>query len=194
MSVLLQKISNWKFILPLFILFCLFSFIIFPYYQSRMAAIAGENIEPLDIRFSYTTVEVKKAFETLTAEGRAIYRFVTAEIDMIYPVVYGLTFILVLANLVKKMWGADSKCILLAFFPLTGVLFDYLENFNTLELLKSYPDISPASVSYGEQLTRLKHGMLFLSLALIIVLAISLMVTRLFMNKKELTPKHTRSV
>ena len=76
MKKLLIKLSNWKFILPLFILFLVFPVFLFPYYQGRMAKMAGEDITPLDSRFSYSYAEVKRDFDKLGSEGRDIYRFV----------------------------------------------------------------------------------------------------------------------
>lgn len=168
--------SNWKFILPVFILFLIFPAVLFPRYQDRMAEVAGQEIVPLDSRFSYTYDEVKTDFDKLGSAGRKTYRFVIANIDMAFPVFYGLLFILILAWLLKKTTGAHSGWILLSLFPCIGITFEYLENFNTLSLLDSYPIITEESTSWGQQMTRLKHIFLLLSVAFILLLAITLLV------------------
>jgi len=137
-----------------------------------MAEVAGGGVQPLDTRFSYTTAEVSDTFQKLGSEGRAIYESVVGRIDMIYPLVYGALFILVLAYLLRKTADRTSGFILLALIPLSGVTFDYLENLNTLKLLHQFPDLSAQSVEWGEQMTKLKHGTLFFSLGMVILLAI----------------------
>jgi hypothetical protein len=165
MKNILVKMSNWKFILPLFILFLIFPALLFPHYQGCMAEIAGQEVMPLDSRFSYTYDEVKNDFGKLGSEGRNTYRLVIAKVDMLFPVFYVPLFILVLAWLLKKITREDSAWTVLSLFPVVGILFEYLENFNTLSLLDSYPAITEDSVSWGERMTRLKHIFLMLSIA-----------------------------
>ena len=186
MIKILQSTSTWKYILPLFILFCGVTFYIFPKYQSQLREIAGEEVKPLDTRFSYTLEEVVSDFEKLGVEGRHVYQFIVGRIDMIFPVIYGLFFILTLAYLLKKITPPHSKWMLIALLPVLGMLFDYLENFNTLSLLKNYPDLSAQGVAWGEQMTRLKHGFLFLSIGLILFLAIGVVIKKL-MHRKDKT-------
>ena len=69
MKNILDKLSNWKLLLPLFILFLIFPVVLFPYHQQRMAEFAGEEVTPLDSRFSYSYNEVKNDFEKLGVEG-----------------------------------------------------------------------------------------------------------------------------
>ena len=187
MKKILAKISNWKFILPFFILFLIFPAVLFPYYQGRMSEIAGQEILPLDSRFSYTYDEVKSDFDKLGSEGRDLYRLVIARVDNAFALFYGPLFILVLAWLLKKVTREDSGWILLALFPCIGILFEYLENFNTLSLLDSYPTITEESVSRGESLTQLKHIFLMLSVAFMPLLAVTLLV-------KNLKLRRTRAV
>ena len=176
MTAILSKTSNWKFIVPLFLLFALFSFYLFPHYQSRMTEAAGEPVAGLDTRFSYTTEEVQRDFDALGPAGRDLYGFVVGTIDMIYPLIYGLLFVLVLAWLLKRTAGPSSSRMMLALLPLAGVLLDYLENINTLRLLAAYPDFSPDAVSWGERMTQFKHAFGLLSVAMAAFLAIVLVI------------------
>jgi hypothetical protein len=187
MKKLLIQMSNWKFILPLFILFLIVFVFIFPNYQGRMAEIAGQEVTPLDSRFSYNYDEVKKDFDKLGPEGRNTYRFVISKIDMLFPVIYGLLFILILAWLLKKITPEGSNWVLLSLFPCIGIIFEYLENFNTLSLLDNYPDITAENVTWGEQMTRLKHIFLFLSVAFMPLLALTLLIKTLRRKKYAIT-------
>ena len=191
MKNILDKMSNWKFILPFFILFLIFPFFLFPYHQERMARLAGQEIMPLDSRFSYSYNEVKNDFDKLGVEGRNVYRTAIGVVDMIFPLIYGPLFILVLAWLLKRLTRRDSNWILLAWFPLIGILFEYLENFNTLSLLNNYPAITESAVSYGEQMTQLKHIFLMLSVVFMPLLGIALLIKN-FKRKQEGTLASTR--
>jgi hypothetical protein len=182
---ILNAASNWKFILPLFLLFAIFSFFLFPEYQSKMTEAAGEELAPLDTRFSYNTEEVTYFFDKLGPDGRDIYGTVAGRIDMLYPIVYAALFALVIAYLAKKLTHPDSKWLLVALLPVGGMIFDYLENFNTINLLKNYPNITADAVNYGQQMTRVKHVLLLFSVGLIIVLAVVVLVRKIARQKKR---------
>ena len=129
---MLRKYSNWKIMLPSSILFIIFTLIIFPFYLSQLNEIANEKVLFLDGRLSYNYEQVNILFNKMGREGRDIYHFMAGKVDMIYPIVYSLFFVLLLASLLKKIFSQKSKIILISLLPLIGMLFDYLENFNTL--------------------------------------------------------------
>lgn len=166
-------------ILIVFFLLVTFSVFTFPAYQAKMAAAAGEPVEPLDTRFSYSAEEVVAVFEKLGAEGRSVYRIVVGRIDMIFPLLYGSLFILVLASLLKKVVPYRSRLMLLAFFPLIGMLFDYLENVKILRLLDTFPNVSSETVAFAERFTLLKHAFLFTCVAMIVLLILFVIMKRL---------------
>jgi hypothetical protein len=182
---LLSRISNWKFILPLFVVFALFSFFIFPEYQSRMMEAAGQEIAPLDTRFQYSAADVRRDFDALGQSGREIYKIVVARVDMLFPIVYGLLFVLLLAYLLRKASHDQSRWLLLSLLPLTGVIFDFLENFNILRLLIEHPDFSEETVAYGERMIQLKHVLLFVSVGLMAVLVIAWLIRKVLPPKKR---------
>ena len=175
---ILSKASTWKFILPLLLLVVAFSVFVFPYYQSKLHAIA-EGFKPLDIRFAYTADEVRADFQSLGSVGREIYQTVVGKVDMAYPLFYGSFLVLLMANVIKKVAGPDSPRLLISLLPLAGVVFDYLENFNTLGLLRNFPNLSAAAVEWGELMTRLKHITGMTSVGLIIVFAILILIRRI---------------
>jgi len=67
--------------------------------------------------------------------------------------------------------------------PLIGALFDYLENFNTLNLLDKFPNITSEQVSYGSQMTQLKWVFLIMSILLVFTLAITITVQKFLMKR-----------
>ncbi len=178
MIQLLNNVSNWRFLLPLMITTFAFSFVVFPYYQARLTALSDGEFRPLDTQFLYTSQEVRNGFEALGEEGRGVYRMVVGQLDMIYPVFYGLFLVLLLANVVKKIAPPGSSRVLIALLPLLGVLLDYLENMNTLRLLSDFPAVDDGRVQWGAMMTRMKHIVGMTSVGTIIVLTILLVVQR----------------
>ena len=134
-----------------------------------MIEAAGQEVEPLDMRSSYSHDEVVALFEILATEGRNVYTTVVGRIDMLYPLLYGSLFILVLAWLLKKVLPHRSRWMLLSFFPLVGMLFDYLENIHILKLLDTFPDLDSNTVALTERFTLLKHAFLFASVGMIML-------------------------
>lgn len=180
---MLRRYSNWRMILPSSVLFILYTLIIFPFYLSQINEIANEKVLFLDGRFKYNYEQVNSLFDKMGIEGRYIYHFMAGKVDMIYPVIYGVFFVLLLASLLKKIFSKKSKIIFLSFLPLIGALFDYLENFNTLNLLDKFPNITSEQVSYGSQMTQLKWVFLIMSILLVFTLAITITVQKFLMKR-----------
>ena len=188
MIKLLQRISNWKFILLFFLFFAYMTFYLFPRYQSQLNKLAGEEVQILDARFSYSISEVNNLFDKLGTEGRALYTIVIGRVDMIYPISYAVFCGLLLALLLKTIWRRKPQLIIIALLPVLGALFDYLENFNTLNLLGQYPNIEEQQVAWGELLTRIKQVILVAAVSLIVLLMIILLVKTIIRRKQK---RHT---
>ena len=174
--------ANWKTILPLFILLIGFIVYAFPKYQNQINSLTGEKLTSLDARMHYTKEEVILLFNKMGTEGRNIYRFISSRIDMAYPVVYGLFFILVLASLLKNFIPSTSLWKWLLVLPVIGVTFDYLENVSVLKLLATFPEITNTQVAFASQMTSLKWYFLYASL--IVILFLTLIGVIRFFRKK----------
>ena len=172
MRTQLAQISNWKPILFFLIINLVFVFYIFPNYQTRLEAAAEKEVKILDARPNYTFDEVQALFSDLGEKGRAIYREEIRMADMVYPLVYAVVLILLLAFLVKKIAGSSSNWMYLSLLPLLIILFDYQENFNTLSMLEQYDSLSAVMVEKGAQLTNLKWVFAKMNLGLIGLLSL----------------------
>lgn len=172
----IEKIANWKMIIVLAVVFLFFMLYLFPTYQAEINDIAGYEIQLLDGRFSYTKTVVTKAFEAMGGEGRKMYQFIVGFIDMIYPVVYGCLFFLLLVKLTKR--NLSSRLKLIYFIPLMAVLFDYIENIGILKMLNNYPSIPESQVNINSLATSMKWIFVLLSLLPVFVLSISKLFTK----------------
>ncbi|MDP2236229.1 MAG: hypothetical protein Q8J88_07340 [Bacteroidales bacterium] len=163
-------------ILLLFLILLSFNLVLFPSFNNVFEV---ENLRILDIRFSYTHDEIILLFNQLGEVGRQIYTFQTAVVDMIYPLVYSiflyLLFDLALGISVQRKIKKNIK-----FLPFGIAFFDYLENFNTLQMLSDFPEILNFSASAGSLCTSIKWilAVIVLLLLLGIVIEIVLRIKR----------------
>lgn len=169
MKQLLLTLSDWRILLAFLLISSSFSIYFFPHNHNKINDIAGKELKTLDVRSSYTPDEVQELFTEMKEGGREIYHHITSVVDMIYPVAYTMLMISLLVFLVKKIWGPDSSWLYLGLLPLGPMIFDYLENFNTLGLLASFPELSESAVQYGSTVTGIKWGIAFVCLGLIVL-------------------------
>lgn len=181
---ILRRASNWKSILPLFVILLGCMLFVFPKYRSDINTIANEKVRSLDGRINYNLEEVTRLFDTLGDEGREIYKIVSGRIDMAYPIVYCLFSILLLAYVIKKIIPPNSKWIYLSLSPLLGTMFDYIENFNILKMLNEYPNITTKQVAYSALMTQMKW--IFLSLAFgVMIISLPMWLIKKLRNTKK---------
>ena len=177
----LNRIANWKFIVPLTILFLAFPLFFFEYYQLQIDAIAGSELKILDVRLSYSFSDVNGLFSAMGSEGREIYSIISGRVDMVFPMVNSLLMILILFNLLKRVDAPNSKWLYLSLLPILGGFFDLLENFNSLNLINSFPNITHDQVATASLITSLKWSSSLPVLGLLLVLIV--MVLRMKMTK-----------
>lgn len=161
-----QLLSKWaipKVILPLFILNLVFALFLFPRYENQLSHIAGEKVQILDKYPIYTKAQVMELFTKIKAEGREVHRFMTSVVDMIYPLIYGPFLMLLITFLLKKVFGPRAGGIGFVFgICLLLMMVDYAENFTTLQLLNSFPNLEDSVVSRGSTTANLKLVLLLL--------------------------------
>ena len=163
----LNRIANWKFIIPLSIVFLSFPLFFFEHYQSKIDAVAGSGLKILDVRLSYSFDDVNGLFAAMGSEGRKIYSIISGKVDMVFPIVNSLLLILILLNLLKRVNLPSSKWLYLSLLPLLAGFFDFLENFTILNLLNSYPNITYDHVATASLITSLKWSSSMLVIGLI---------------------------
>lgn len=166
MTNILDFLANPTCLLLFGLLFLLFVGI-FLYFQGKINR--GQRRPSLDSRNGYTCAEVKDYFDAIGAEGRDIYRFVVGRVDMVFPIVYGLLMLSAMAWLYRAYGGRFPILMGLFCLPVLTMLFDYLENFNTLRLLKSYPELVESEVKRASRITLIKRYLFIASLLTVIL-------------------------
>ena len=140
--------------------------------QANMSAIAGSEVEMIDLRKNYDLEEINDFFTRIKKEGRQIHRYATGVTDMLFPFFYGILFILINAFLLKNITNHKSSWIYLSLIPILLMLVDFRENFNTLKLLDAFPNMTEVQVHSASTVTGIKSLLTSLSLTLTLVLGI----------------------
>jgi hypothetical protein len=90
----------------------------------------------------YTPDYVNSLLNALGSDGRNAYLFQQIPLDLIYPCLFGVTYCLIFAFIIKKLGKENSFLFYFCFIPVFAGIFDYLENIGIIIILKSYPDNS----------------------------------------------------
>jgi hypothetical protein len=124
----------------------------------------------------YNQDYVNELFRTLGQNGREIYLTNQIPVDMIYPLLFGLTYSLLLAYFLKKLNKLKSPFTYLCLLPIIAGIADYLENIGIITMLKSYPNFTETTVNATNTFSVVKStstSIFFIALiAILIILGI----------------------
>ena len=128
---------------------------------------------------------VSELFNTLGKNGRETYLTNQIPIDMIYPLLFGLSYCLLLGYFLKKLNKLYTPYSYLCLLPIIAGIFDYLENFGIITMLNTYPDLTNLLVSSTNIFTILKSVSTSLFFITLIIVLISLGISGLNRKKKS---------
>ncbi len=94
--------------------------------------------EILDIKLGYTPETAMRVLESQGEYGRQLSRYLLL-LDMVYPVVYGLLFILLLYRFMPRTPVPFLEYVIYA-FPVVAVIADWLENIWELRMIHGFPE------------------------------------------------------
>ena len=143
----LEKNTSGKKILGLFILTnVVYLFMLFVTIPKTMGF--SNEMKLLDmLPTGYNRDYVNELFRTLGENGREIYLTNQLPVDMIYPLLFGLTYSLLLAYFLKKLNKLKSPFTYLCLLPIIAGIVDYLENIGIITMLNNYPDLTETTVN-----------------------------------------------
>jgi hypothetical protein len=141
---ILNNLSSWfakKTNLLIFIVASLIfvGFIIFvlPAVSATTKEITGTSLSP-DTSFFYTVERLYQIVEIYGETGRQYYINSRFTFDVIWPLVYGFFLVTALSMTFKKPI-AKKSFYMFNLLPLSGIIFDYLENITIAYLMFKYP-------------------------------------------------------
>ena len=120
----------------------------------------------------FTPEYAKDLFNTLGEEGRKFYLCRQIPTDMIYPLLFGITYCLIIGFFLKILQKSDTKLLYLSIFPLIAGFFDYCENIGIIMLLKNWPDFSESLAHTTNVFSIIKSVTSTITFSLLIILLI----------------------
>ena len=131
----------------------------------------------------YNKNYVNELFRALGENGREIYLTNQIPVDMIYPLLFGLTYTLLLAYFLKKLNKLKSPYTYLCLLPIFAGIADYLENIGIITMLKSYPDLTEISVNATNTFSVIKSTSTSIYFIILIIILIILGIKFVRRNK-----------
>lgn len=116
---------------------------------------------------------VSQLFNSLGEIGRETYLNYQIPVDMIYPLLFGLTYCLLLAYFLKKINKLNTPYTYLCLIPIIAGITDYLENLGIIAMLKSYPDLTEITVKTNSSFSVLKSistSVFFIVLTIVLII------------------------
>lgn len=136
---------------------------------AQIKILAGEELDALDLYFSYNSSEVYPLLEAYGEKGRQYYAQFEMTADAVYPIIYTL----LLCALIGYTWKAfilrKNQFSFIIFVPFLVFLFDYAENSCIIGLLKNYPTQIDWLVNLSSIFTTLKWTSVGLCMVIILV-------------------------
>ena len=116
---------------------------------------------------------VSELFSYLGENGRETYLTSQIPVDMIYPLLFGLSYCLLLGYFLKKLNKLTSPYLYLCLLPVIAGISDYLENIGIIVMLNNYPDLTETTVNVTNIFTVLKSistSIFFITLIVILII------------------------
>lgn len=169
---ILEKNISGKKVLTLFILTnTVYAFMLMVTIPKIMGFSNGMKLLDM-LPTGYNLDYVNELFRTLGVNGREIYLTNQIPVDMIYPLLFGLTYSCLLAYFLKKLNKLKSPFIYLCLLPIIAGITDYMENIGIITMLNSYPDLTQTAAKTTNIFTMIKSGSTTLFFIVLIVILI----------------------
>ena len=124
----------------------------------KVMAYAG-GIKLLDMMpLGYNMAYVDTLFSSLDQAGRDAYLYRQIPLDMVYPLLFAISFSLLLAYFLNKLNLLKTPFLYGCLLPLVAGAADYAENFGIIALLTNYPQLSKNTVIITNSFSVLKSA------------------------------------
>jgi hypothetical protein len=130
----------------------------------------------------YNPEYMNSLMNQLGKEGRDAYLFQQIPADMVYPLLFAISWCLVLAWFLNKLGKLNGSLFYLSLLPVFAGAFDYFENIGMIIILNSYPE-------NGDTLTHITNVFSILKSTLTTVYFIALIIILLIFLIKKLKNK-----
>ena len=136
----INRISNWKTLVGLILLYILFPAVLFRNAEEEINALAGKDVGIIDLTFGFNPQRTLQMVEDYGETGRHYYAMAVLTIDSIFPVAYAFLFAVMITLIYRQLIGGPVRYLNL--LPFVAMGFDFLENIAIVSMLKHYPEQS----------------------------------------------------
>ena len=184
MNKIIERNVSGKKVLGLFMLTNLvYAFMLMVTIPKTMGFANGMNLlDMMPTGYDYTYVN--ELFSALGDNGRETYLTNQIPVDMIYPLLFGLTYSFLLAYFLKKINKLKTPFIYLCLLPIIAGIADYFENIGIITMLNSYPDITETIVNTTSTFSVIKSSSTSLFFIVIIIILILFLKSLIKKNKR----------
>ena len=147
LSNLAHRYASGRNILIFFVVQMLISAVLLPYMQTKFDPLGVLGV--LDLKFGFTPDEAYNMLSAYGEEGRKVYFLIEACIDIIYPIIYTITNLLLLSFVFKRGFPADSFIQKLNILPLLVIIADLAENSGIITILNAFPERADSAANFA---------------------------------------------
>ncbi len=138
----LYKISNGWTVVAGLLIFSLFLVLVLPAQAEKADKYSRDAGSP-DQSFIYSADDLYRMAEAYGSEGRAAYVNARVTFDVIFPIAYAFFLLTSIGWTLSKASAKGSTWRWFIYFPLLGLVFDYLENTGAAIVMSRFPAESP---------------------------------------------------
>ncbi|MGI9530543.1 hypothetical protein [Lutimonas sp.] len=116
---------------------------------------------------------VNELFSSLGEKGRQVYLTQQIPVDMVYPLLFGISYCLILGFFLEKLNKLQRPYVYACLLPLLAGFFDYLENISIINMLGQYPELTESMVNTSNTFTIAKSvltSVYFVILLLVLIM------------------------
>ena len=136
----------------------------------------------------YDYTYVKELFNTLGENGREVYLTNQIPVDMVYPLLFGISYSLMMVFFIKKLDKLNTKYMYLSFLPMIAGISDYCENIGIISMLNNFPNFTENTVNLTSVFSMIKSistTVFFISLFIILILLLKSFLNNKRINKEQ---------
>ena len=159
-----RRHASGRNVLIFFVLQMIISAVILPYMQGKFDP--TNTLGVLDLKFGFTADEAYNLLTAYGEEGRKYYFFAEAVIDIIYPIIYTITNVLLLSYVFKRGFAASSFIQQLNIFPILATIGDFSENAGIITMLNAFPERADGASGFASSAGMFKWIAFGISIAL----------------------------
>lgn len=167
LSKLAHRYATGRNVIIFFCLQMIISAGVLPYMQNKFDPTGTLSV--VDLMFGFTPDEAYDKLNAYGEEGRKSYFFAEAVIDIIYPVIYTITNILLLSYVFKRGFKAGSFIQQLNIFPILAMIGDFAENAGIIGMLNAFPERADSAANFASNAGMLKWVAFGISIALFLI-------------------------